>query len=228
MKKILIISCAAAAAVLLSGCSLYNTEVGNDISRFVKPSSSSVYDSIPSDEEIAALDNYVESVEAGLDGSGDEQTLSEQDALMATAGVEEGTFTLEDPDLDEEGNLICNGFKFYVPQLWRSRMLVEVITEDLHGYMCTTYNFYYIQKDNGSQALEMAIMVVPKGYYQSYGVTTGTRIVSDSGRGLEYFLINSKDALPDDFTDISGYSEVYSNLANQEDTITVIKDEEEE
>ena len=228
MKKILMLSCAAAAAVLLSGCSLYDAEVGNDISRFVKPSSSSIYDSIPTEEELAALDDYVDSVEAGLEGGGDEEVLSEQDALMATAGVEEGTFSIEDPELDEDGNLVCNGFKFYVPQLWRNRMLDEVITEDLHGYMCTTYNFYYVQKDNSYQALEMAIMVVPKGYYQSYGVTTGTRIVSDSGKGLEYFLINSKDALPEDFTDISRYSEVYSNLANQEDTITIIKDEEDE
>ncbi len=213
MKRVLALCILTAAALSLCGCSLYDSEAGDDISKFVRPSEADILEIIP--EESAAQQDITDS---------SQQTLSPkeiQDELMASAETTAGSFTLDEPVLNE-GYLHCGSFKFQVPALWQDRMLVEVTTEDLSGYLVTTYRFYYVQQEPEVNALMMSIKVMPYDYFYSHGVPSATNILSDQNTELEYFLMAPEETLPEEFTEMNVYSAIYSALASYEEPISLL------
>ncbi|MCL2539279.1 MAG: hypothetical protein FWE66_02970 [Oscillospiraceae bacterium] len=215
----------AASLSLLSGCSLYDPSVGDNIGPFVDPANNPLGDFLPSE-------NAQKTIDLSISVPPEEDEKIDEDDGDGIEIIDENHTRLNKPpivEVNEDGAVAYffdgGKFMFQVPFLWRKTMVVDVVTGSDEDYEVSDYIFYYVPENQSSEppreAKVMALSVAERDYFLKYGhgpdgisATEG----KDSGEWVfTYMKPSEEQQLPADFPDIDGYLNIIKVLVNNWD-----------
>lgn len=195
LKKTLAICLLLLLSLSLFSCSLYDEQLGSDISMFVDPANNLAGNAVPDSNADAVVVPPQE---------------PEEEPLPA------GYTRIDNPEIRDE-YYYGPGFRLYVPFTWRTRMAIEILAEEENGMTVTTYDFYYVQED-GVEATMFRLFVCPPTYTSSAKLS-GTEVLGTSSDGAtKYYMYRLTEALPEGFTEVDQYIEIYQKIGEAENS----------
>lgn len=208
---------------LLSGCFLYDKDVGNNISPFIDPLNNDGGSFIPETNAekviVMGIDDDTPTVAEDEEEEGDGIVILSDNSIRQT----------KPPivEIDEENHLHYyyegEGFRFQIPFLWRNTMEVDILTEIDEETEVKYYTFYYVPSNQffnpPYRAQVMTLRVAPQSYFQKHGhgtngySATGT-VSSLDGTVYTYYAPDESQKLSSDFPNIEDYSTIIKVLTN--------------
>ncbi len=217
------------AAIVMSGCFLYDESVGDNIGPFVDPLNNPSENFLPDGNAKKAVEIPLEETKVEGNAADDGIVVIDDNHIRLTSP----TIVEAVKETGEEGKQNVpvyyferDGFRFEVPFLWRKTMVVDVIKEVDDGHDLTYYVFSYVPADQSvtppMEAKVMTIRISPYDHYTDYRHSNSTKeeegvspIKNAPKRddGNVYTLLKPTEGiLPDDFPDVDGYLSILKVL----------------
>ena len=223
-RNLCFLSLICTAVILLSGCFLYDHAVGDNISPFIDPLSNGSDGFLPDShaDKVIILDILPEPllvIEQGEEEEDDGIIILDENRIRQ----------MKPPIIEVSENKQINyyyegdTFTFQIPFLWRTTMVVDVITEQEEPYNIVYYVFYYVPGDQHFEppymAEVMTLRVAPYGYYLKHGHGTNGYSANGSVNALDeyvytYYAPGEDQKLSSDFPKLEDYGTIIKVLTN--------------
>ena len=225
MKRILcLLSALFLITSFLSGCFLYDSTVGDNISPFIDPLNTEGDTFLPDSNAEKKIVLDIEDP-VTIEEKDDEEDEDNGIITLSENSIRQTKPPIVEVNEDGQLNYYYEGdtFTFQIPFLWRTTMEVDILWETDENYEITYYTFYFVPGDqpynSPYKAQVMSLRVVPYAYYQRHGhgdngyAATGTVNASD-GFVYTYYTPPDDQKLSSDFPKLEDYGTIIKVLTN--------------